>query len=374
MKIATPVLALLLICGATSTVFAQTNTPLWARLNPDSLNLKLLPVPTLNIAPEVGVQGGVSLDYFFNTNKNPVSDHTRNSMAWAHVQYSSRNQLVADVFWQIFTPEERWFTRGRVGYMDFYERFWGVGIQTLPGDAWLDMTYRRWFAQGRLLKRLEGKHFAGALFDLSLTPRLSLSDHFHGQWANIAGAQGSRTSGLGPIWIADYRNDPFSPTRGWYFESYALLRRAWLGSEQVYDEYLLDVRKYCQIGQKHILATQVFAQMTTGNAPLRELPRLGGPNVMRGYFMGRYRDRQYAALQAEYRWMFGRMRYGLAAFASAGQVGANANDFAMRNLRYAAGSGVRILISRPKNLYARIDVARSGEGDWATYIRVGEAF
>lgn len=348
----------------------QVKPPFWARLHPDSLNIKLLPIPTLNIAPEVGVQGGASIDYFFNTDKNHLENHTRNSMAWVHAQYSSRDQLVADVFWQIFTPGERWFTRGRAGYMDFYERFWGLGVQTLPGDAWLDMTYRRWFAQGRLLKRFSGKHFSGFLFDLSITPAIVLS----GEVSGLVGAQNSRTSGIGPIWISDYRNDPFSPSQGWYLESAALLRRAWLGSEQIYDEYSLDARKYHEFGQNHILAAQIFAQMTTGDAPLRELPRLGGPNVMRGYFMGRYRDRQYAAVQTEYRWMFGRKRYGLVAFASAGQVGANAGDFAIRNLRHAAGGGVRVLVSRPKNLYARIDLARSGEGDWATYFRLGEAF
>lgn len=364
--------AVLFILGwaIASAACAQIKTPIWARLHPDSLNIKFLIIPTVNVAPEVGVQGGISLDYFFNTDKNYSDNHTRNSMAWAHVQYSSRDQLITDVFWQIFTPGERWFTRGRVGYMDFYERFWGVGVQTLPSDAWLDMNYRRWFAQGRLVKRVKDKNFSGFLFDLSLTPTVTLPVEASG----LTGAQDSRTSGLGPVWISDYRNDPFSPTQGWYLEASALLRRYWLGSEYTYDEYSLDARKYHPIANNHVLAAQIFAQMTTGNAPLRELPRLGGPNIMRGYFMGRYRDRQFAAAQAEYRWMFGRKRYGLAAFASMGQVGADASDFSTRNLRHAAGGGVRILVSRSKNLYARIDLARSGEGDWATYIRLGDAF
>ncbi len=47
--------------------------------------------------------------------------------------------------------------------------------------------------------------------------------------------------------------------------------------------------------------------------------------IMRGYYSGRYRDRNYAAAQIEYRKVFNRM-FGLVLFAGAGEVASEINQ------------------------------------------------
>ena len=94
---------------------------------------------------------------------------------------------------------------------------------------------------------------------------------------------------------------------------------------------------------------------------------------MRGYFEGRFRDKNLLALQAEYRlplfW-----RFGLAAFAGAGKV---ADAFAELNsggIKYSYGAGLRYLFSKREKIQVRLDVGFDGKGGSAFYFSIFEAF
>ena len=50
-----------------------------------------------------------------------------------------------------------------------------------------------------------------------------------------------------------------------------------------------------------MLALQAYAFINNGDVPLRSLASLGGANSMRGYYDGRYRDKDQIVFQAEYR-------------------------------------------------------------------------
>jgi hypothetical protein len=72
-------------------------------------------------------------------------------------------------------------------------------------------------------------------------------------------------------------------------------------------------------GRKSVLALQAVATMTAGDVPFYMLAQLGGPNVMRGDYEGRYRDRELLAVQLEYRFPI-LWRFGGTAFAGIGMV------------------------------------------------------
>jgi hypothetical protein len=133
------------------------------------------------------------------------------------------------------------------------------------------------------------------------------------------------------------------------------------------------MRKYYKLTAKDFIGVQVFANFTEGVVPWRELPRLGSANLMRGFTAGRYRDAQFAATQVEYRRSLNRY-FVAAAFVSTGQVAANIGDFMSDNWRLSGGGGLRVLISKKKNIYMRMDYARSTEGDAGFYFRLGDAF
>jgi outer membrane protein assembly factor BamA len=286
--------------------------------------------------------------------------------------YSTRRQLTLEGVWQVYSPAERYILRGRSGYLDFSEYYWGVGNRTLGEKDYVNIFYQRWYLQSRVWRRVSGNLFAGLSYYYSHTQHLRL-DEEPTSYETLPGSAGSRVSGLGPTLLADYRNNPFSPTRGWYAEWAMQAYGGALGSQYRYTEHLLDLRRYLRLPGRSVLGLQAVGQFTAGTVPLLELPRLGGPNIMRGFVLGRYRERQLWSAQAEYRYPLNRFLVA-AAFGSAGGVAHSFSGFDFDDTRYAGGLGMRALLNRKKNLYARFDLARNSNGTSNFYFRVMDAF
>ena len=96
---------------------------------------------------------------------------------------------------------------------------------------------------------------------------------------------------------------------------------------------------------------------------------------MRGYYTGRFRDRNFVAAQAEYRWLpfpFSK-RFGGVLFASAGTVSPNTSMLAREQWHPAIGAGLRFMVFPKKDIFIRADFALTPEGN-GLYIYTGEAF
>jgi hypothetical protein len=93
---------------------------------------------------------------------------------------------------------------------------------------------------------------------------------------------------------------------------------------------------------------------------------------MRGYYIGRYRDKRALAAQVEYRFLpfVKGSRWGGAVFASLGTV---SPDWEVKRLLWTVGAGPRILLFPQKDIFTRFDVAFTEEGS-GMYFYVGEAF
>lgn len=356
----------------------QPKKTFWQKINPNALanrKISFIPIPVVQSSPETGLKVGVALDYFFNTDKDTLLDEkpTRDSYAWVQALYSFRNQLAIEPFWQIYTKDEQWFLRGRGGYLDFNERFWGVGNHTLERTEYADIYYNRYYFQGRVLKKIYQKFFAGINYNYSNTQNIELEGAKPTIFGEALGTQGSLVSGWGTTLSFDYRDNPFSPTKGWYLDISTTHHYRKFGSSFSYKEIQVDFRKYFKIGKKDFLGIQTIIHKTKGEVPLRELPRLGGPNIMRGYFMGRYRDKQLWATQVEYRKSLSKLLVG-SVFSSVGAVAPEFYMLKMSDLRYSYGAGLRVLVNKAKNLYARFDFAMSTQGDSGFYFRIADAF
>lgn len=102
---------------------------------------------------------------------------------------------------------------------------------------------------------------------------------------------------------------------------------------------------------------------------------MGGENMMRGYYLGRFRDKNYLAAQAEYRFLpfpFSK-RLGGALFTAIGSVEPKVNEFSFYDIKATAGLGLRYLVFKSKDIYLRGDLAFTREGT-GVYLFIGEAF
>ena len=95
-----------------------------------------------------------------------------------------------------------------------------------------------------------------------------------------------------------------------------------MGSDYNLNTFLSDNRFYIPIRENNVLAFQFLGQFTSGNPPFNLLSLMGGESLMRGYYLGRYRDKHMIASQIEYRilpFSFAK-RWGASIFFAAGEV------------------------------------------------------
>ena len=151
----------------------------------------------------------------------------------------------------------------------------------------------------------------------------------------------------------------------------ASLKLSLPGSDFKFSNFSLDVRHYFNIGGMSTLALQALAVVTSGTPPFYLLPELGGPNIMRGYYEGRYRDKKLLVMQTEYRipiiW-----RFGGALFAGVGDVAPTLSRFALNTVKSSYGFGLRYLFDPVEKMSVRIDFG-FGKGTSGMYITANEA-
>lgn len=370
-----------LFCSITLLLFvnivtAQNKVPWHQKFNPDSLvnrEIKLIPMPIVQSSPETGLRVGLSMDYFFNTGKKEDTLSTRDSFAWLMATYSTRKQLAIEPIWQVYTHNEKYLLRGQAGYIDFSEYFWGIGNNTLTHDQNQSLFYTRSYIQAEFLRSVMPNVFLGLQAQLSNTQNITYPLSVEDLIQDVSGKNSSHTSGIGPNIIFDYRDNPFSPVKGWFLELSHTFHHPHLLSKHTYTESLIDVRKYFSFKNTQFIGFQFVGNLSAGDVPLRELPRLGGNQIMRGMIQGRYRDKNTIAFQSEYRKSLNRF-LKIAVFGSSGIVSNQIRDISIHDAHYGYGIGLRILVNKKKNLYSRIDIARSSEGNTAFYFKLMDAF
>jgi hypothetical protein len=187
----------------------------------------------------------------------------------------------------------------------------------------------------------------------------------------VPGAEGGTTVQLGASAEWDTRDGTLYPRSGTLLR--VDLRRAdpALGSEFAFGLLRLDARRYLGIGAPgHVLALQGVLELRSGEPPFYDTGKLGGGEIMRGWYAGRYRDRQLWSAQAEYRlpllW-----RLGAVAFGSAGAVAHDASSL-LDAVRLAGGGGLRVAFSDRVPINLRLDVAYGSAT--SVYFGLGEAF
>ena len=189
---------------------------------------------------------------------------------------------------------------------------------------------------------------------------------------DISGNSGGKTGGVGIALINDSRDNTSYPSSGFFGKFSSTFFRKPFGSDFTFDKYILDLRKYIMPIESHIFALQFYGEFTKGNTPFFSMPSIGGSYKMRGFFEGRYRDKQYFMAQAEYRKILF-WRVGAAVFYSTGQVANNFSSFKLSNMRHSYGIGLRFVFDKKEKINLRMDLGIA-EGNKGIYFNMEEAF
>jgi hypothetical protein len=332
---------------------------------------KLINYPTVAYAPETSWELGVSSLYVYSANRDLSN---RLSEIKAFTFYTLENQYGFWLDHALYTDENKWFFYGRARYQSFPLFYYGIGRET-PSEhiALIDGEYTLF--RERLLRETLPSLYFGLELDYQGLNRVHYIDTETDFELPEVGAMGSNNLGIGLGLLYNNIHNAMNPREGLYSEWAFMNYNTAAGSDYNMTTYVIDNRIYRPVKENTVFAAQVYGQFTSGNAPFNMLALMGGESLMRGYYLGRYRDKNLVAGQVEYRILpfeFSK-RWGASVFLAAGQVYGDEYGFNWDQFLPTGGAGIRYLIFPEKDIYTRIDISFTEEGR-GVYFFIGEAF
>ena len=328
--------------------------------------------PYVFYTPETEIALGVGGIITFYTSKYYL---LRPSQVTVSGYYSTRKQYKVTLWPKFYFARNDIFLSANFNFGGYVDKFWGIGNNTPDIDNedydanafGMEISFEFppfW------IKRF--KHKTGIIYDYNNYSITNKRSNPFLQDDEIVGSDGGISSGIGLGMIWDSRDNIFYPSKGAYIKLKALFYMKTFASDYDFNWYVADIRKYIGLKNQQIIAFQFYGSFVSDGTPFYELPLLGGGQIMRGYFLGRYRDRLYVAGQTEYRRHLWR-RFGIVAFAGIGDVSERFRDFKIRELKSSIGFGLRFLFNKEENVNIRMDIG-FGRDTNGVYFGVEEAF
>lgn len=326
-------------------------------------------LPVMYYTPETKLAFGAGGLYYFRLPKDKAVSRPSN-IAFVGV-YTQRKQTSVEIN-PDFYLRNGLHIQTEVQYSDFPDQFYGIGNATTE-EMEEPYTSKYWKVSVEALKRVHGPLNVGFQYSFDNTMLKEVKDNGMLDTGDIPGSTGGIVSGFGFFMTHDSRDSIFYPTAGSFHQFSAMGFGRTLGSNFTFNRFFFDLRKYARFSYARCLAFQTRLLFQSGDPPFWRLGLLGGQEYMRGYYLGRYRDKNMITLQAEYRWVPLFWRLGLAAFAALGDVAATPGDFDLGSFKYTYGVGLRFVFDPKQRLNLRLDFG-FGKGTSGVYFTAAEAF
>jgi len=326
-------------------------------------NTSVTPFPFIFYTPETKLAGGGTVLVYLRGD----DPEARPSIISPVFIYTAKKQTLAFLSGEFYLDDERWRLGAMGGYSKFPNTFWGVGNDT-PDDLEEDFTPRTATANVSVERLVApGLYLGGRVF---YATRTLLETEAGGllDTAAVPGTRDGRILNTGLTVSRDTRDNTTYPRSGGLYN----LLLGVTGGDFDYRVLTLGLANYRELTERSVLALQFVVESRSDTPPFDLLPQLGGDSMLRGYYGGRWRDRNLLALQAEWRGPLWRS-LGQVVFAGAGQVGRDLGDLDLGGLHAAGGWGLRIPLNKEEQLNLRMDWG-FGSDSSGFYMSLGEAF
>jgi hypothetical protein len=179
----------------------------------------------------------------------------------------------------------------------------------------------------------------------------------------------------GAFFEVDTRDVPGNPRAGGrYIAKWSAFQDQSLGHYD-FSQFDAEAQQYIPFfNSRRVIALRAKTTLTRTTdgreVPFFLQPTVGGSEDLRGYQEARFRDRNMAVFNAEYRWeAFSGL--DMAVFADAGQVAHTIDQFKFSEMKTAGGIGFRF--NSAKSVFLRVDVGYSNEGT-RMFLKFGHVF
>ena len=373
-------LPFLIITILAQTVSAQSFLPKFIRKmffeKDTSKKSSFVLLPVLSSAPETGLEvGGAGLLSFYT---DTIHHNTRVSNIFAYATITTKGQNRFSLSSSYWVPQNSFHYSAAISYINFPSDFYGIGNNTrladqdlvdekrvkfnFNGEKLLGNDIYIGFVSGGFNYK-EGDNNATGIFNTSPL---------------VENRNGGASLYIGPSFTFDNRNNNTYTTKGMIINAYYNMMQGVLSNNNYEGGFFnIEYSQFFLLNKKLVLGLDIQEQnLTGGQSPFYLLPALGSDEMMRGYYNGRYRDRNLIASQAELRYRLND-RFGLVGFLGTGEVAHN--SFTIPQLKPNYGGGLRYFFDVQKGLSVRFDYGMgqkpAGEArESGFYIGLGEAF
>jgi len=335
-------------------------------------------LPILTSAPETGLEtGGAGLYSFYSD--TVAAHHTRVSNIYPYISITTKGQSHFSVSTDYWSPKNLFNYTASVSYINYPFNFYGIGNGTRKADE--ESVDEKRFklnvgAKWLIAKNLYAGFVAGG-FDYRYTGVDSANDHF-GNEPHLENIFGGSSIFAGPSLVYDSRDNNTYTTKGLIINAYYNAMHGLMSNNGYAGGFFnIEFSQFFLLNKKLVLGLDIQEQsLTGGSSPFYLLPEMGSDEMMRGYYNGRYCDRNFIAGQAELRYRISD-RIGIVGFLGTGEVAHNM--FSINGLKPDYGGGVRYFFDTEKGLSIRADygVGEKVAGEprqSGFYIGLGQAF
>lgn len=188
----------------------------------------------------------------------------------------------------------------------------------------------------------------------------------------LDGMRGTTWAGGAGVTLSyDTRDVLTNPHRGVYVALTQCFYPKFVGNKYHFSSTRLQFNWYHTLWSGGIVATDLRATFNPGDPSWYMMASVGGAYYMRGYYEGRYRDKDMAAAQVELRQRVYR-RSGIAVWAGTATVFSKAAEVRFDRLLPNVGVGYRWEFKKDVNV--RVDAGFGKSGQWGFMFNINEAF
>ncbi len=246
-------------------------------------------------------------------------------------------------------------------------KFWGVGYRNGMDSASTTMNRKQMQIKVDFLYRFAPKWYAGVNVGFHYTKG---SDIKNPSYIPEGESNEYINTGIGACVLYDSRDVITAPESGWYFKLDQRFFPEFLGNKNFFTstEFILDC--YYPLWEGSILAADLHSVLHEGDVPWTMLSLMGGSYRMRGYYEGRFRDKNLIEGQLELRQKIYK-RIGAVVWVGAGNVFPSFKDLNMSHTLPNYGLGLRWEFKKRVNV--RLDYG-FGKGETGFIFNINEAF
>lgn len=319
--------------------------------------------------PELGLGIGTAVVGMYRPDPNDTV--SQNSTVTLSGYFSSTGAFGVTLQNYAFFAEDDWrfFLNGALSNTPTY--FWGQGFSAGDNDSQKQQyTAQVLDLRPTLYRRLAPNVYFGVGWTLNAQHAGEIDDNDPPNIQQTADGASILSSGSSVELSWDDRDFVPNPRRGQYASVRYTRFTPQTGSDTRFDQYQLHYSRYHSLDDNNVLAWELDGAFTQGDVPWSMMPLLGSNQRMRGYYEGRYRDKNVVSGQLEYRRKLD-WRHGAVAWLGAGTMGPSFH--ALDDGRWLPSAGIGYRFEFKPRVNVRLDYG-IGKGSNGFYFQVGEAF